>query len=127
MFKGGCAWSEIAAKADTHEGNARGILFRLPQQKVDHRCHHLLPIRAERQMLFANESPLTRPFKGKAGIASLDSCGSDQKIQFFPCRIVPTMHYQGRTWLMRIVWTIVIPWKKGVLIGNENFLHRGIH
>jgi len=26
-----------------------------------------------------------------------------------------------------IVWPVVIPWKSGSLIGNEDLLHRGIH
>jgi hypothetical protein len=37
------------------------------------------------------------------------------------------MHNQARTWLVRIVWPIVIRWKKGSLIGNEDLLHRGVH
>jgi hypothetical protein len=37
------------------------------------------------------------------------------------------MHNQGRTWLLGSVWPVVIPWKKGSLIGNEYLLYRGIH
>src|SRR5712692_3353029 len=127
MFKGGCARSQIATETDAHEGDASGIHFRPPQQSVDHRRHHLLPIRAERQMLFAEESALTRSFKGEAVIASLDGCGGDHKVEFFPSRIVPTMHHQGRTWMVGIVRPVVIPWKKGSLIRNEDLLHRDVH
>jgi hypothetical protein len=37
------------------------------------------------------------------------------------------MHDQGRTWLLGILWPVVISWKKSALIGNEDLLDRGVH